>query len=136
MAMSIGNRSKSTISEINVTPMADVMIVLLIIFMVTVPLIQAPVRLPDAAQAREHKGDQIEVVLQTNGLVTLGDEHFASAAALGDHLVLLYEGRPAPTVLIQADESATYAEVESVLSACRRAGTVDILLGARLPVGR
>jgi biopolymer transport protein ExbD len=131
MAMSTGRGARSTISEINVTPMADVMIVLLIIFMVMVPIMGRPVNLPDASEAREKKAEKIEVVLGQNGLITLGEERFSTAAALGDHLALRYADRQAPMVLIQADRDAAYAEVEGVLEACRQAGAAEILLGAR-----
>jgi biopolymer transport protein ExbD len=136
MGMSAGGKTRSAISEINVTPMADVMIVLLIIFMVMTPLIREPVQLPDAAQAKEKKGERIDVVVGTNGQITAGQETFATAAALGDHLALRFAGSPVPPVSIQADRSATYSEVEGVLEACRKAGSVEIALGARLPVSR
>ena len=136
MAMNIGRGSKTTISEINVTPMADVMIVLLIIFMVTVPLIGRPVQLPDAAQAKERRGERIEVVLNANGAITVGKDAFSSAAALGDYLALRLAGRSSPTVVIQADRNSSYSEVANILDVCRRAGAPEIALAARQPLGR
>jgi biopolymer transport protein ExbD len=60
MAMSLAGNNRRVVADINVTPMADIMIVLLIIFMVATPvLVRAPVRLPSAAHARERKGQRV-----------------------------------------------------------------------------
>ena len=62
MALSVGRPRGGAIAEINVTPMADVMIVLLIIFMVTAPIIAGPpVPLPAAVHPTEHKGETLNV---------------------------------------------------------------------------
>jgi biopolymer transport protein ExbD len=135
MAMNVGRRQNGAIAEINVTPMADVMIVLLIIFMVMTPVIGTPVRLPDAAHATEQKGERIEVVLGTNGFITAGKETFGSAEAFGDYLAVRSAGGTGPTVLIQADRGVAYTEVARVLAACRKAGTLEVALAARRQVG-
>ena len=135
MAMSVGGRPKGAIAEINVTPMADVMIVLLVIFMVMTPIMVAPVRLPDASQATDHEGERLEVTLGTNGLITAGSETFASAEAFGDYLAVRASGGSGPTVLIQADRGVAYTEVAHLLAACRKAGTIEVALAARRPVG-
>jgi biopolymer transport protein ExbD len=135
MAMSVGRRQNGAIAEINVTPMADVMIVLLIIFMVMTPVIVAPVRLPDAAHATEQKGERIEVVLGTNGFITAGQETFGSPEAFGDYLAVRAAGGAGPTVLILADRGVAYTEVARVLAACRKAGTLEVALAARRQVG-
>ena len=91
MAMSVGGPRKGAIAEINVTPMADVMIVLLIIFMVATPIIaSAPVRLPLAASARETGEERIEIVVRSDGSLAIGGEPLA-AQALGE---LLAAGPP------------------------------------------
>jgi biopolymer transport protein ExbD len=136
MAMSVGRPRSGAIAEINVTPMADVMIVLLIIFMVMTPIfVNAPVQLPDARQAAEQKGERLEVVLNTNGLIRAGQETFSSAEAFGDYLAVRSAGGPGPTVLILADRGVAYTEVARVLAACRKAGTREVGLAARRQVG-
>ena len=85
MAMSVGRPRTGAIAEINVTPMADVMIVLLIIFMVATPVIVgAPVRLPGAEHSVEHKEERLEVVIRATGEVTAGGLAFSGADALGE----------------------------------------------------
>ena len=64
MAMSVGRSRGGPIADINVTPMADVMIVLLIIFMVATPIIARPVELPRASHLTQHKGEKLEIVLR------------------------------------------------------------------------
>ncbi len=136
MAMSVGSGRKGAIAEINVTPMADVMIVLLIIFMVMTPIVvNPPVQLPEATQATDHKGERIEVVLGTNGLITAGKDTFGSPEAFGDYLAVRSAGGAGPTVLILADRGVAYTEVARVLAACRKAGTLEVALAARRPVG-
>ncbi len=135
MAMSVGGRRRGAIAEINVTPMADVMIVLLIIFMVMTPIMVAPVRLPDASQATEHRGERLEVVLETSGTIKASRETFGNAEAFGDYLAVRSAGGSGPTVLIQADRGVAYTEVARLLAACRKAGTVEVALAARRPVG-
>ena len=135
MAMSVGGRRKGAIAEINVTPMADVMIVLLIIFMVMTPIIGTPVRVPDAANATEQKGERLEVILGTNGLITAGKDTFGSPEAFGDYLAVRSAGGTGPTVLILADRGVAYTEVARVLAACRKAGTLEVALAARRQVG-
>ena len=136
MAMSVGGQRRGTIAEINVTPMADVMIVLLIIFMVMTPIVvNSQVELPEAARATEHKGERLEVTLQTNGLITAGKDSFGNAEAFGDYLAVRSAGGTGPTVLIQADRGVAYTEVAHLLAACRKAGTVEVALAARRQVG-
>ncbi len=132
MAISVGRPRGGAISEINVTPMADVMIVLLIIFMVMTPfVVQPPVQLPSALHTREHARDRVEIVVRATGTITAGDEALPSAEALADHL-LLRAARGAPLlVLVQADRSVGYAEVARVLAACRRAGVQEVALAAQ-----
>jgi biopolymer transport protein ExbD len=136
MAISVGGRGKGAIAEINVTPMADVMIVLLIIFMVMTPIVvNSPVRLPDAANASEHQGERLEVTLQTNGMITTGKESFGTAEAFSDYLAVRSAGGTGPTVLIEADRGVSYTEVARLLAACRKAGRLEVALAARRRVG-
>ena len=136
MAMNVGGGRKGSIAEINVTPMADVMIVLLIIFMVMTPIfVNAPVQLPEARRAADQEGERLEVILNTNGLIRAGQESFASADAFGDYLAVRSAGGTGPTVLVLADRGVAYTEVARVLAACRKAGTREVALAARRQVG-
>jgi biopolymer transport protein ExbD len=134
MALSVGRPRKGAIAEINVTPMADVMIVLLIIFMVATPLIaHAPVRLPSAAHPVEHKGERVEILVRADGGVLV-----AGAAVPLEALGEWIGGRAAvahATFLVQADRDASYADVARVLAACRKAGVAEIALATQRSVG-
>jgi biopolymer transport protein ExbD len=138
MAMSAGRKKAGPVAEINVTPMADIMIVLLIIFMVMTPLIvAAPVSLPAADNAQGRRDDRVDVVLTAAGEMRVGKTAFASAEALTAYVREQLEGagERAPTVLVEADRDAAYADVMRVLDACRRAGAEEVGLAAKRPVG-
>jgi biopolymer transport protein ExbD len=131
MAMSVGGRGTGAIAEINVTPMADVMIVLLIIFMVATPVIVgAPVRLPAAVNPVAQRGERIEVVVRASGEVVVGGLAFSSADALAEWISARRSSGAESIVLVQADRGVAYGAVARVLSACRRAGVAEIALAA------
>jgi biopolymer transport protein ExbD len=83
MALSVGRPRGGAIAEVNVTPMADVMIVLLIIFMVTAPIIAGPpVPLPTAVYPTEHKGETLNVVVRADGAVSIEGSPLSDSVAL------------------------------------------------------
>jgi biopolymer transport protein ExbD len=129
MALSVGGRRAGPLAEINVTPMADIMIVLLIIFMVAIPFIGGPkVPLPTARHADDRDADELKLVVGAGGIVQVGDATFAETAALGRFL----EGRAGPDglppVLVQGHRDVAYADVSRVLDVCRRAGAAEVRL--------
>jgi biopolymer transport protein TolR len=129
MAMQARGRRDGSIAEINVTPMADVMIVLLIIFMVaTSVIIRAEVRLPDAFNVWEKEGAPLVIVVKADRTVKIGATELAYPAPVeaAARAWLDAAGPGRGEVLVQADESASYARVAEVLEACRRAGAEKI----------
>ena len=136
MAMSVGRPGRGAIADINVTPMADVMIVLLIIFMVATPVIaRAPVRLPPAINAADQRQERLEVVVRASGAVAVGGLELSGSDALAEWIS---ERRPSGAetpVLVQADRGVAYREVARVLSACRRAGVADVALATERRAG-
>jgi biopolymer transport protein TolR len=131
MAMQLGSRRGGAIAEINVTPMADVMIVLLIIFMVATPVIAtAPVRLPAAAHAAERRGERVEVAVKADGSVAVDAAVLATPEQLGEYLVVRAGWPERMQVLIQADQDVSYADLSRVLASCREAGASEIALAA------
>jgi biopolymer transport protein TolR len=130
MAMSVGQR-RGAIAEINVTPMADVMIVLLIIFMVATPVIVgAPVRLPPARHALDQRQERLELVVRASGEIAAGGLAFSGADALAEWISARRASGVEAVVLVQADRGVAYGEVARVLSACRRAGVAEVALAA------
>ena len=119
-------RGRTPVSEINVTPLVDVMLVLLIIFMVTAPLLNAgvPVNLPDSrAKALDQEPQQINLTLSRDGRLYL-DQTEIERAALPDRLASIppgADGKP-PLVTLRADKSLDYGEVIAVMGELNRAG--------------
>ena len=133
MALSAGRPRGGAIAEINVTPMADVMIVLLIIFMVATPIIvTAPVPLPAAAHPTEHEGETLDVVVRADGSVTIAGTPFPTSASLADYLAARASATRSLLILIQADRDAAYRDLEPVLTACRASGASEVGLATEL----
>ena len=128
MPPSARSRSRrAPMAEINVTPMVDVMLVLLIIFMVTAPLLTAgvPVDLPDArAKALEQDAKPVALSLDREGRIFIGDAE-VPADGLPDALERVaarqVDGKP-PQILLRADGSLDYARVMRVMGELNRAG--------------
>ena len=116
-------------AEINVTPMIDVMLVLLIIFMVITPgIVQAS--LPEARMATYQRDRHPTLIVDAAGRFTLDvDRRFQSVAteALPSRLAAIYAARPDDHVLyLKADRNASYARVLTALDAARAAGVTRI----------
>ena len=133
MALSVGRPRGGAIAEINVTPMADVMIVLLIIFMVTAPIVAAPpVPLPTAVYPTEHKGETLNVVVRADGVVSIEGSPLSDSIAVADYLAARASATRSLLILIQADRDVPYRDLERVLTACRMSGAAEIALAANL----
>jgi biopolymer transport protein ExbD len=127
-------------AEINVTPMADVMIVLLIIFMVVTPLLQkgVDVRLPEAGNTDERKDEpKIPVVAVRRDRATfLGMERLSEQSELLPALKEMVRDMPEGTRMayLKADEELPYSEVMKVMDICREAGIEEVALIAERKV--
>lgn len=137
MAMETGVRG-GVMARINVTPMADIMIVLLIIFMVMTPLIeQGQVRhLPPAAHSREQKerAETVIVSIAGDGVTYLGQRRLDTDQLLPEVQGLL-AGAADRVVYIKADEGLAYSKVQRVLDLCRAAGADEVALISRHKIG-
>jgi len=131
MAISVRNEGKKVTSNINVTPMVDVMLVLLIIFMVITPMLQNkvavdmakvdnPTAMPDA-----DKEDAIVVAITKDGSVFLG-QNKTSVSELGIQVREKLADKPGKTIFIRADARARYLAVEDAIDAVRTAGVEDV----------
>ncbi len=123
MAFSNG-RNEEALSQINVTPLVDVMLVLLVIFMVTAPILHQgiSVNLP-AAKAGALPGDEVQLVVNVDrqGVVFLNDTPM-SAQQLQEKLQAIVRERPDRQVFMRADTDVRYGAVVAVMDALRAAG--------------
>jgi biopolymer transport protein TolR len=125
------------ISDINVTPLVDVMLVLLIIFMVTAPILQqgVPIDLPKVAAAPlAGEEEQLVVNIARDGAVYLNDTRY-SLTELTRKLQALAAGRPDRQIFVRADRAVAYGEVMRAMAAVRDAGLLRVGLVTEPPAG-
>ncbi|EAQ27909.1 TolR biopolymer transport protein [Erythrobacter sp. NAP1] len=128
-----GKRGKrAAMAEINVTPLVDVMLVLLIIFMVTVtlPAVGVPIELPESrANAVEEAPEQVTISIDSEGRVYIGD-NAVPTGALPDALATLDRNAAGelPTIVLRGDRSLDYGRVMAVMGELGRAGFTSISL--------
>jgi biopolymer transport protein TolR len=135
VAFETGQRG-SLVSQINVTPLVDVMLVLLIIFMVTAPIIQQGVQvsLPKIkAAALPGKEEQFIVSITRDKQLYLNDTRM-TAADLTQKLVAIARERPDREVFIRADEQVPYGEVIRTMAAVKAAGIENVGMVTEMPV--
>ncbi|MBI2986288.1 MAG: protein TolR [Deltaproteobacteria bacterium] len=121
---SSSQRDGTTISQINVTPLVDVMLVLLVIFMVTAPIIQQgiQVNLPQAkAGAIPGKEEQLVVAIARNGRIYLNDNPM-TLAELGQKLRAIRQLQQDKEVYLRADQDVRYGVVMKAIAEIKQAG--------------
>src|SRR5512146_1580456 len=132
MAMNVGSSDAdedSPIAAINTTPLVDVMLVLLIIFLITIPVVTTsiPVSLPkERVEIRESKPENIIISVDRSDRIYWYDLRLPSTTALVDRLKKVAVMKPQPEVQIRGDLAAQYDGVGRVLYACQRAGITKV----------
>ncbi|HEX8056142.1 MAG TPA: biopolymer transporter ExbD [Novosphingobium sp.] len=127
-----GRGGRQAMSEINVTPLVDVMLVLLIIFMVTAPLLKAgvPVELPESrAKTLSEEKQQITISVARDGQIYLDDD-LVAPGELADRLEGVPpgpDGKP-PLVTLRADKAIDWGRAMAVMGELNRAGFTSISL--------
>jgi biopolymer transport protein ExbD len=132
MAVSTG-RDNDAITDINITPMVDVVLVLLIIFMATAPLIARraiTVQLPKSAKAERAATETLRVELNGKREILLEGRKL-SAADLERELKRIVETQPAAHVAIAADQALPYGEIVALLDSVKGSGIKRIGLEVR-----
>ncbi|NBC35154.1 protein TolR [Novosphingobium sp. FSY-8] len=127
-----GRGGRAPMAEINVTPLVDVMLVLLIIFMVTAPLLKAgiPIHLPDSrAKPLDQTPQQVTVTMAQDGTVYLDDAPISNGE-LGDRIAALPRGADGqmPLVTLRADKGLEYGRVVALMGELNHAGITTISL--------
>jgi biopolymer transport protein ExbD len=133
MSMQVGGSKSGPMADINVTPMADILIVLLIIFMVITPMLQkgVDVKLPQAGNSKEKKDDPKSVTVALKRDLTLflrGVRIEANELTPKVKELLEDTGEGGKIVYLKADEELPYSEVMKVMDLCREAGVEEIAL--------
>ena len=138
MGMSVGKKSGGMNSEINITPLADVMLVLLIIVMLIAPLLQkgVDVNMPEAANTADKADNDEQTVLA----VTADGRYYVDQVETSETEMLnsinsALERKLERIILIKADQEAQYSNVMNVLDRLQRAGIEDVGLITERKVG-
>ena len=116
-------------SSINTTPLVDIMLVLLIIFLITIPVVTTsiPVRLPkETNEIRETKPENIVLSVDVKGGIYWNELKIANTNALIDRLKKIAVLVPQPEVQIRGDGDAKYDSVGRIVYACQRAGIAKV----------
>jgi biopolymer transport protein TolR len=123
-----GKAPRTTLSEINVTPLVDVMLVLLIIFMITAPMMQQglEVQLPVAGGTTQPSLEkEIVLTVQKDGTIYLNQTVYA-LEALQPKLRALYNNRRDQRLFLRADTNVAYGVVVRVMDEVKKAGVVQL----------
>jgi biopolymer transport protein ExbD len=141
MAMGVGGKKGGAMSEINMTPMIDVLLVLLIIFMVVQQGLQRGigVQVPppkDKQDVAQQPPDNTQIVLQVEpGPAFLINQQPVEVSALEGKLREIFDPRPRKVIFIKGAENVTYADVVRAVDASRGAGIEVVGLVPRAEVG-
>src|SRR3954466_333685 len=133
-----GHRVATSLAEINVVPLVDVMLVLLIIFMVTAPMIQRgiDVNLPVARRATTVEGERLFVTVpetyRRDGVVYLNDER-VRATALQERVRQKMEGATDKQVYLRGDGAVQLQELMSIMDRLKDAGVEKVAIVAKAP---
>ena len=132
MSMNVGSADgdeDEVVSTINTTPLVDVMLVLLIIFLITIPVVTTsiPVTLPkERNEIRETKPENIVLSVDEKGGIYWNDLKTPSTAALVERLKKISVLTPQPELQIRGDGKARYDSVGRIIYAAQRAGIAKV----------
>ena len=137
MAFKFGRSSREPMSEINVTPFVDVMLVLLIVFMVTAPLLTVgiPVDLPKVkASALTDQKDPLEITVKLGGEIYLGESK-VEVENLIPRLNAITELNKEARIYVRGDRVVAYGRIMEIMSLVNSAGYVKVALVTQNPSG-
>ncbi|HKK00924.1 MAG TPA: protein TolR [Desulfuromonadales bacterium] len=137
--MEVGRRggSRSSLSQINVTPLVDVMLVLLTIFMITAPMLDQGIKvnLPEVSHAPTlaQSHEPLVVSVTRKGTIAVGHSRVNTPEKLVPVLKQILKGTPGREVFLEADRDVPYGHVVQVMAAMRRAGVQKLGMVSQEP---
>ena len=129
MAMNVGGEEGGAIASINTTPLVDVMLVLLIIFLITIPVINKTVKveLPKAVNIpTQTKPENITIAVDRDGNIYWNEKQMPNRAMLLGYIKEAAVKVPQPEIHIRADKDTRYESVGRVMYAIQRGGIVKV----------
>jgi biopolymer transport protein TolR len=139
MSMGGGDKPGAIKSEINITPLVDVVLVLLIIFMVVTPELQRgkEVHLPVASTAAQRKdgGDPVIVSIKLDKTMFVEQEE-TPLDGISDRIKEVLDRLPGTSVIIKGDSELTYGDVKALINEIRKSGAPGVSLAASTPEGK
>jgi biopolymer transport protein ExbD len=129
MAMSVGQEEGGAIASINTTPLVDVMLVLLIIFLITIPVINKtiPVQLPKAVNIpTQTKPENITIAVDKADVIYWNDKKIADRNELLGLIEAAAVKKPQPEIHIRGDKETRYEAIGRVMYAIQRGGIVKV----------
>jgi biopolymer transport protein TolR len=134
--MNVGGGNRRLMSEINVTPLVDVMLVLLIIFMVTAPMLQEgmSVNVPQvkAAPLEQHEEEPVVLVIDRAGAMSI-KKNEVTKDSLGEELQKIFEQRADKTLYLRADQAVPYGRVIEAMAIAKQAGAAKLSMITKPP---
>ncbi|MGB6063657.1 MAG: protein TolR [Desulfomonilaceae bacterium] len=130
MAFSMSSQRRTAMAEINVTPLVDVMLVLLIIFMVTAPMMQegVSVELPQAKGTplkKEQQAKEVVIAVSGQGSIFVNDEQ-VQEDKLPEKILDATKDQPSREVYLRADKTVPYGTVVRIMGALKTAGIANL----------
>ncbi len=132
----IDHKQNTLMSEINIVPFCDVMLVLLIIFMVTAPMMVqgVDIALPESRQADNLSTDEEQLVISIEKSRTIFiNDYEVSFDFLKEKLETIFENRSSRNIFLKADKAVPYGEVVAVMAEIKAAGVEKLGMVTRVP---
>lgn len=138
MTVSSSSDEDEVVAAINTTPLVDVMLVLLIIFLITVPVVTQSITLDlpkEKNQVTQTKPENVNIGVTSQGDVFWNTQKLANNKVLLEKLKVIAVLTPQPEVHIRGDQNARYEYVGKVVVACQRAGIMKVGFITEPPIG-
>jgi len=138
MAFATNQKEGDPVADINVTPLVDVMLVLLIIFMITTPLFERgiDVDLPRTATSNISGAERVILTIPTNKNYVYFNDQPVNRKKMGAYLKQIFKSRSDKTIYLFADKNVPYGRVLSVMDEVKQAGIVTVGLATEPPEKR